>query len=68
MVALDWDVWPVVASVIPEIQGEESSRCCRHFAHFFDFFHLVVADLWSNLYSVVVLEVVPGIQKKSCFV
>ena len=68
MAALDWDVWPVVASVCPEIQCEESSRCCRYFAHFFDFFHLVVAELWSNLYSVVVLEEVTGSQKKSCFV
>ena len=54
----------VVAEILPVV----FSCCPRYFAHFLDFFHLVVAELWSNLYSVVVLDEVPGSQKKLCLV
>ena len=60
MAALDWDVWPVVEAVVAEILQVGYSYHPRHFACFWRFFYSVRAELWLNVYPVVVLDEVPG--------
>ena len=62
------DVWLVGEAVVAEILPVESSCHPRYFALFWRFFHSVCAELWLNLYPVVVLDEVPGSQKKMCLV